>query len=267
MLAEQPQRVIVEPGPMDGRVAIITGGATGLGRAIGLEFARRKVHVGFNYIDLPNRNIPAEAILTETTLRSCGVKVFSAACDVRNREEVGQFVQAASAKLGGVHFLVNNAGVSHDGALWRLSEDAWREVMETNVTGAFHCTQAVASIFRAQHFGKIVNIASHQAFQPGFGVANYAASKAALIGLTKSTAVELGPSNVNANAVAPGFVRTEMLSSLPSEILDQAEKGAVLGRVAEPEDIARVVRFLCSEDARHVTGQVIVVDGGLTLGS
>jgi NAD(P)-dependent dehydrogenase (short-subunit alcohol dehydrogenase family) len=162
---------------------------------------------------------------------------------------------------------VNNAGVTHDGALWRLTQEAWREVMETNVTGAFNCIQAVSGSMRAQRYGKIVNVASHQAFRPGFGIANYAASKAAIIGLTRSAAVDLGSSNINVNAIAPGFVKTELLTKLPREVLERAERESVLGRVAEPEDVARVIVFLCSEAARHITGQVIVVDGGLTLAS
>jgi len=170
-------------------------------------------------------------------------------------------------RLGGVHYLVNNAGVTHDGALWRLTPEAWQEVLDTNVTGAFNCIQAVAGPMRAQRYGKIVNVASHQAFRPGFGIANYAASKAGLVGLTKSAAVDLGPSNINVNAVAPGFVKTELLGKLPREVLERAEHESVLGRVAEPEDVARVITFLCSEAARHITGQVIVVDGGLTLAS
>jgi 3-oxoacyl-[acyl-carrier protein] reductase len=125
----------------------------------------------------------------------------------------------------------------------------------------------VAVHLRAQRYGKIVNIASHQAFRPGFGIVNYAASKAALIGLTKAAAVDLGSANINVNAVAPGFVKTELLARLPREILERAEHESLLGRVAEPEDVARVVSFLCSEAARHITGQTIVVDGGLTLAS
>src|SRR5438045_2755744 len=153
------------------------------------------------------------------------------------------------------------------GALWRLEPEAWQEVLDVNLTGAFNCIQAVAQPMRAQRYGKIVNVASHQAFRPGFGIANYAASKAGLIGLTKSAAVDLGPSNVNVNAVAPGFVKTDLLTKLPREVLERAEHESVLGRVAEPEDVARVIVFLCSEAARHITGQVIVVDGGLTLAS
>lgn len=250
---------------MKGNVAIVTGGATGLGRAIALEFARRGVHVGFNYVQLEGRDIAAQALLTETALRGLGVEVYSSVCDVRDPQAVAGFVEAVKAELGGVHYLVNNAGVAHDGALWRLSDDAWQEVIDTNLTGAFNCIRAVAPTFRKQRYGKIVNVASHQAYTPGFGVANYAASKAALIGLTRAAAVDLGPSNVNVNAVAPGFVRTELIARLPAEVIERAEKESLLGRVAEPEDVAHVVVFLCSEEARHITGQVIVVDGGLTL--
>jgi 3-oxoacyl-[acyl-carrier protein] reductase len=164
-----------------------------------------------------------------------------------------------------MHYLVNNAGIAQDGALWRMSDAAWRQVLETNVTGAFNCIRSVAQTFRHQQFGKVVSVSAHQADRPGFGVANYAASKAALLGLTKAAAVELGPSNVNVNAVAPGFIRTERMAMLPPDVIDRAQKHSVLGRVAEPEDVAKVISFLCSDDARHITGQVIVVDGGLSL--
>lgn len=260
---EAPERV--EPREMKGNVAMVTGGATGLGRAIALDFARRGVNVAFNYVLLSNRDIAAQALLTETALRGLGVEVYCAVCDVRDAHAVSQFVEAAKGELGGLHYLVNNAGVAHDGALWRLSDDAWRDVLDTNVTGAFHCIRAAAPGLRKQRYGKVVSIASHQAYTPGFGITNYAASKAALIGLTRAAAVDLGAANVNVNAVAPGFIRTEMLAKLPPEILERAEKESLLGRVAEPEDVAHVVTFLCSEEARHITGQVIVVDGGLTL--
>lgn len=230
-----------------------------------MDFARRGANVAFNYIELMERDVAAQALLTETALRAFGVQVFSAPCDVRDKEAVETFAAQAAEELGGLHYLVNNAGIHHDGALWRLAPDAWSEVLDTNVTGTFHCIQAVASRFRGQRYGKIVSIASHQALQPAFGVSNYAASKAAIIGLTRSAAVELGPYNVNVNAVAPGFVRTELLERLPPEVLTDAEQSSVLGRLADPEDVAHVVLFLCSDDARHITGQVILVDGGLTL--
>ena len=265
MLVEQPQAERLARREMQGHTAVVTGAATGLGRAIALEFARRGVNVAFNYIELPNRDITAQALLTETTLRSCGVAVYGAACDVRNRDALEEFMGAAHAELGGLHYLVNNAGIHRDGALWRLPDKAWRDVVDTNLTGTFHCIQAVAPYFRDQRYGKVVSVASHQAYMPGFGVANYAASKAAVVGLTKSAAVELGPYNINVNAIAPGFVRTELIESLPPEVLEDAEKGAVLGRIGEPEDVAHVTVFLCSDDARHITGQVIFVDGGLTL--
>ena len=248
-----------------GRAVIVTGGATGLGRAVALEFAQAGCGVAFNYLELPGRDVGAQALLTETSIKALGVPCYSALCDVRKLPAVEQFVAEAKHKLGGVHYLINNAGVTHDGALWRLTAEAWQEVIDTNVSGAFNCIHAVAPVLRAQRFGKIVNVASHQAFRPGFGIANYAASKAALIGLTKAAAVDLGSAGINVNAVAPGFVKTELLTQLPREVLERAEHESVLGRVAEPEDISRVILFLCSDAARHITGQVIVVDGGLTL--
>ncbi len=264
-LAPQPQAVQPNEIGMRGNVAVVTGGATGIGRAVALEFARRGVAVAFNYIDIAGRDIVEQALLTETALRAFGVAVYSAKCDVRDLDAVERFVEQVKAELGGIHYLVNNAGIARDAAMWRLGSDQWRDVMDTNVTGAFHCTQAVARLFRTQKMGKIVNIASIQAFHPSFGVAAYASSKAALIGLTRAVAIELGPSHVNVNAVAPGYVRTEALEALPADVVDRAKKNAVLGRLAEPEDVGNVVVFLCSPEARHITGQVIFVDGGLSI--
>jgi len=265
MLAEQPEAQHLSIREMRGNSAIVTGGASGLGRAIALEFARRGANVAFNYIELRGRDISAQALLTETTLRGHGVEVYSEHCDVRDRERMESFIQRAQDALGGIHYLVNNAGIHDDGALWRLSERSWRDVIETNVTGCFNGVRAVAPIFRKQRYGKIVNIASRQIYRPGFGVCNYATSKAALVGLTKSAAVELGPYNVNVNGVAPGFVRTELVSVLPAQLLEDAKQRSVLGRIAEPEDVAPIVVFLCSDETRHITGQVILVDGGVTL--
>jgi 3-oxoacyl-[acyl-carrier protein] reductase len=261
---EQPKPQAIAPG-FRGKVAVVTGGATGLGRGIAMEFGRLGCHVGFCFLDLPGRDVTEQAVLTETALSAMGVGVHAVRCDVRDRHAVERFINETRTRLGGLHYLVNNAGIAMDGALWRLSEAAWHEVLDTNVTGAFNCIRAVAPGFREQHFGKIVSISAHQADRPGFGVANYAASKAALIGLTKASAVELGPANVNVNAVAPGFIRTERIDQLPKEILERAQRTSVLGRLAETEDIAHVVSFLCSDEARHITGQTVVVDGGLSL--
>jgi 3-oxoacyl-[acyl-carrier protein] reductase len=261
---EQPARIQV-PAGFNGKVAVVTGGATGLGRCIAMEFARLHCRVAFCFVDMPGRDVTEQALLTETACTAMGGEVFAVRCDVRDRRSVERFLAEVMERYGAVHFLVNNAGIAIDGALWRMTDEAWREVLDTNVTGAFNCIRTAAPIFRQQHYGKVVNVSSHQALRPGFGVANYAASKSALEGLTRSAAVELGPANVNVNAVAPGFIRTERMRMLPKEVTDRAQKHSVLGRVAEPEDVANVVRFLCSEDSRHITGQVIVVDGGLSL--
>ncbi len=261
---EEPQPLRAATG-WRGKVAIVTGGATGLGRHIALEFGKLGCHVAFCFVNMPGRDVSEQALLTEAALTAMGVGVLAMRCDVRSRAAVDHFVTEAQQRLGGVHFLINNAGIANDGALWRLSEDAWREVIDTNVTGSFNCVRAVAPIFRGQHYGKIVSVSAHQADRPGFGVANYAASKAALLGLTRAAAVELGPANVNVNAVAPGFIRTERMAMLPSEVIERAQKSSVLGRVAEPDDVAHVISFLCSDSARHITGQTIVVDGGLSL--
>ena len=260
----QPEPAAITPGPR-GKVAVVTGGATGLGRAICHEFARLGCHVAFCFVELPGRDVTEMALLTETGLLGMGVQVYAARCDVRDPAAVQGFLDETARRFGGFHYLVNNAGIAVDGALWRLSDEAWQEVMATNVTGAFNCIRAATPHFRARRYGKVVSISAHQAARPGFGVANYAASKAALEGLTRAAAVELGPANVNVNAVAPGFIRTERMMMLPREVIERARMHAVLGRVAEPEDVARVVAFLCSEEARHITGQTIVVDGGLSL--
>jgi len=262
---EQPQPQEAASGGFTGKVVIITGGATGLGRTVAIEFGRLGCHVAFCFVNLPGRDVRETALLTETTLASMGIGVYADVCDVRDRAQVDKFVEKVRAKFETVHYLVNNAGVANDGAHWRLTPAEWGEVIDTNLTGAFHMSSAVAPIFRGQRYGKIVNVSSHLAGRPGFGVASYAASKSGLEGLTRAVAVELGPCNVNVNAVAPGFIRTERLQQLPPEVIDKARKHSVLGRIAEPEDVARVITFLCSEEARHITGQTIVVDGGLSL--
>jgi len=249
---------------MRGRIAVVTGGATGIGRAVALEFARHGVHVAFNYFSYDGgREILDEADETAREISQLEVKCHHDLCDVREPRAVDRFVGDAVEKLGGAHILVNNAGIARDRALWRLTDEQWRSVLETNLSGAFHMIRALSPIFRRQHDGKIVNVSSVHGIRSEFGLANYSASKAGLLGLTRSAALELGPSNVNVNAVAPGYIRTTRLTSgVPAEILDSARERAVLGRLGDPQDVANVVVFLCSEYARHITGAVIPVDGG-----
>jgi 3-oxoacyl-[acyl-carrier protein] reductase len=257
-----PERLYDE---LRGTGAIVTGGATGIGRAIALELARHGVHIAFNYLDTGDGRIEADAERTANELRRM-VTVVCRQCDVRDSEAVRAFVSEADQALSGLHILVNNAGIARDRALWRMEDDEWRDVLDVNLTGAFNMIRAVAPILRAQQHGKIVNIASVHGLRSEFGLANYAASKAGMIGLTRSAAVELGPSNINVNAVAPGYIRTTRLTEgVSPEVLDHARDRTVLGRLGDPHDVANVVVFLCSERARHITGAVIPVDGGHTL--
>lgn len=248
-----------------GRAAIVTGASSGIGRAIALELAAEGVHVGFNFLD-QGATSRTEAQSLARELRQMEVRVFCQACDVRSSRDVNAFVADAIQELGGLHILVNNAGIGADRALWRMSDHEWEAVLRTNLDGAFHFIRAVAPHFRAQEEGKIVNIASVHGIKSEFGLSNYAASKAGLLGLTRSAAVELGPRNVNVNAVAPGYIRTTRLTDrVPADLLDAARERSVLGRLGDPRDVAAVVLFLCSEAARHITGAVIPVDGGYLL--
>jgi NAD(P)-dependent dehydrogenase (short-subunit alcohol dehydrogenase family) len=256
----QPREIYAE---LRGQVAIVTGGATGIGRAITLELARHGAHIAFNYLDDGNGQIREEAERTAQELRQLEIGVLCRDCDVRDPEAVRGFVDEARQRLGGVHILVNNAGIARDRALWRMSDEQWRDVLDTNLTGAFHMIRTVAPLMRAQQFGKIVNVSSIHGIRSEFGLANYSASKAGLLGLTRSAAIELGPSNINVNAVAPGYIRTTRLAAgVPAEVLDRARERTVLSRLGDPQDVAHVVIFLCSEMARHITGVTIPVDGG-----
>jgi 3-oxoacyl-[acyl-carrier protein] reductase len=243
--------------------AIVTGGATGIGRAIALELARHGCHIAFNYLDDGDGRTEAAAERTLAELRQLEVTVLCRDCDVRDPDAVARFVDEAADTIGAMHILVNNAGIARDRALWRMEDDEWRDVLDTNLSGAFNMIRAVAPVMRAQQYGKVVNVASIHGLYSEFGLANYAASKAGLIGLTRSAAVELGPSNINVNAVAPGYIRTTRLTDGVSPVvLDRARERSALRRLGDPHDVANVVVFLCSEKARHITGAVIPVDGG-----
>ncbi len=248
-----------------GQVAIVTGGSSGIGRAVALEMAQCGAHVAFCFRDDGAQSrLDAQAVARE--LRQQEVRSYLRSCDVRDSKDVNAFVAEVMEELGAVHVLVNNAGIGRDRALWHMQDHEWEAVLRTNLDGAFFFTRAVAPHMRAQEYGKIVNIASVHGVRSEFGISNYAASKAGLIGLTRSTAVELGPRNINVNAVAPGYIRTTRLTDgVSAEILDKAREQSVLGRLGDPQDVAGAVLFLCSEVARHITGAVIPVDGGYLL--
>ena len=248
-----------------GKTALVTGGSSGIGRAVALEFARAGVHVAFCFLDDgPRSRRDAMGVMRE--LRQLEVKAYCRSCDVRDAADVTAFVAEALDEMGAVHVLVNNAGIGRDRALWRMADHEWETVLRTNLDGAFHFIRAVAPHMRAQEYGKIVNVTSVHGFRSEFGLANYSASKAGLIGLTRSAAIELGPKNINVNAVAPGYIRTTRLTDrVPAEILDRARERSVLGRLGDPQDVANVVLFLCTEAARHITGVVIPIDGGYLL--
>ena len=261
VIESQPQPLMVGRN-LRGRVAIVTGGSSGIGRAVAMDLARCGAHIAFNFLDEGAVSLQ-DAQTVAQRLREMEVNVLCRPCDVRDPDEVRAFVAEVVDELGGVHVLINNAGIGSDGALWRLEDDAWEAVLRTNLDGAFYFTRAVSPILREQEYGKIVNISSVHGIRPEFGLSNYAASKAGLIGLTLSTAVELGPKNINVNAVAPGYIRTTRLTDkVPAEILDRARERSVLGRLGDPQDVASVVLFLCSEAARHITGAVIPIDAG-----
>jgi len=260
----QPQPVL-QVESLGGKVAIVSGGSSGIGRAVALELARCGAHVSFCYLDAGTQSRrEAEEVASE--LRQMEVRVFFRSCDVRESSDVNSFVSETEEALGGIDVLVNNAGIGRDAPMWLMTDHDWEAVLRTNLDGAFHFTRAAAPSMRAQEYGKIVNITSVHGIRTEFGISNYSSSKAGLIGLTRSSAVELGPKNINVNAVAPGYVRTTRLAEgVSPEILDRVREQSALGRLGDPRDVAGVVLFLCSEAARQITGAIITVDGGYIL--
>jgi 3-oxoacyl-[acyl-carrier protein] reductase len=224
-----------------GQVALVTGAGRGIGAAVARELAREGCDVAL--VDL-------------------GTFAGAEAVDVTDLAAADTAVAATVHALGRLDILVCNAGITRDAVVWKMSEEAWDQVLDVNLKGCFTFCRAAAPVFRAQRSGRIVTLSSINGLRGKVGQANYAASKAGIVALTKTLARELGPSGVTANCVAPGLVATEMTVTLPTEVLDRALKESALGRVAQPEDVAQVVTFLCSDRARHVTGEVVKVDGG-----
>ncbi|MBA3330334.1 MAG: 3-oxoacyl-[acyl-carrier-protein] reductase [Actinobacteria bacterium] len=234
---------------LDGKRALVTGGSRGIGRAIALELARAGAAVVIGY-----RTGAEEA---ETVAAEAGGRAVQA--DVSQPEEAARLVQEA----GELDILVNNAGLTRDGLIARMSDEDWRVVLDTNLGGVFHTCRAVARGMMKRRAGAIVNVSSIVGVHGNSGQTNYSASKAGIIGFTKSLARELGTRGVRANVVAPGYVATRLTDELPEELRQAMLANTPLGRLGTPEDIAGAVRFLCSDGAAFVTGEVLLVDGGL----
>ena len=234
---------------LEGKVALVTGGSRGIGRAIALELGRAGADVVVGY---RTGREEAEAVASEI-----GGRAVEA--DVSNPESAKALVEGA----GDLDILVNNAGLTRDGLLARMSDDDWRTVLDTNLSSVFYTCRAAARPMMKRRGGAIVNISSIVGVHGNFGQTNYAASKAGIIGFTKSLARELGSRNVRANVIAPGYVRSQLTDVLPEEATAMMLQNTPLGRLGDPEDVAGAVRFLCSDEAKFVTGAVLLVDGGL----
>jgi len=242
---------------LENKVALITGARRGIGRAIALKLAAN----GADCI-LWARSAPDE--LAEE-IRASGRRVVAAAVDVADSEAVESAVKNAVAEFGSIHILVNNAGIADDGLLIRMKLEQWRRVLDVNLTGAFHTTKAVARPMLKSGGGRIINITSVIGQMGNAGQANYAASKAGLIGFTKSIAKELGSRGITVNAIAPGFISTDMTAELNEEAIEQLKAQIPLGTLGEADDVAELALFLAGPGARYITGQVMNVDGGMVM--
>jgi len=242
---------------LEAKRAIVTGGSMGIGASIAKELARQGANVAINY-----RKHDTEARQVVAEIESLGRKGLAIKADVASFADAQRMVDEVREKFGGLDILVNNAGINRDSVVWKMTEQQWDEVLDTNLKGYFNYIRAAVGIFREQKSGKIVNVTSINGLRGKFGQTNYSASKAGIIGLTKALARELGKSNVNVNAVAPGLIETEMMKDAPESVKEAALVEIVLGRLGKPEEVAAVIAFLCSEAARHITGEVIRVDGG-----
>lgn len=244
---------------LSGRVAIVTGGAQGIGRAIAEVLAKHGADVAVADLD-PGRAQDAVAAVQQLGRRAMAVKV-----NVADSGEAKSMADQVLKEWGKIDILVNNAGITRDGLLLRMREEDWNLVLQVNLTGTFNCTKAVLQPMTKQRYGRIVNIASIVGVMGNAGQANYAASKGAVIGFTKTVAREYASRNVTVNAVAPGFIDTAMTQGLSQEVKDTLYKQIPLGRLGQPADVAEAVRFLASDEASYITGQVLHVNGGMLM--
>ena len=244
-----------------GKVAVVTGGSRGIGRAIALRLAASGARVVVNY----HSNEAAANEVVEQ-VRANGGEAIAVQGDVSQPAQAQALIEAAQKAFGRVDVLVNNAGTTRDTLIMRMSEEDWDLVIDTNLKGTFNCIKAATRPMMRQRYGRIVNVTSVSGLGGNAGQANYAAAKAGLVGLTKTVAKELGSRNITCNAVAPGYVPTDLTGSLPPEFVELALQRTLLGRAGTAEDMAAAVAFLASDDASFITGQVLTVDGGLSMG-
>jgi 3-oxoacyl-[acyl-carrier protein] reductase len=245
---------------VENKNAIITGGTRGIGREIARTLAENGANIAINY---RNYNEEVEKLFEE--LKSYGVKVFAAKCEVSNSEEVNNFVKEVKENFGTIDILVNNAGITKDGLLIRMSEKDFEDVIDVNLKGTFNTTKAVSSVMIKQRYGKIINLASVVGIAGNAGQCNYAASKAGIIGFSKSAARELASRNINVNCIAPGYINTDMTKVLSDKIKDEVVKNIPMRKIGEAREVANLALFLASNLSDYITGQVINVDGGMVM--
>jgi 3-oxoacyl-[acyl-carrier protein] reductase len=245
---------------LDGKSAIVTGASRGIGREIALELARQGANVAVNY-----SGSEAKANETVEEIKALGRDAFAVKADVSDSEAVTAMMKDTLEKFGSIDILVNNAGITRDNLLMRMKEEEWDEVISINLKGVFLCTKAATRQMMKQRSGRIINVSSIVGVSGNPGQANYVAAKAGVIGLTKTSAKELASRGITVNAIAPGFISTDMTDKLNEEVKEQMLSGIPLGRLGEPSDIAKVALFLASEDSRYMTGQTLHVDGGMVM--
>ena len=247
-------------GKLDGKTAVVTGASRGIGAAIAKHLAKEGARVVVNYSGSKNK---AEEVVKE--IEAAGGEAFAIQASVAESESVTGMIAATMERFGSVDILVNNAGITRDNLLMRMKESEWDDVINTNLKGVFLCTKAVTRQMMKQRAGRIINIASIVGVSGNAGQANYVAAKAGVIGLTKTTAKELASRNINVNAIAPGFITTEMTEELPEEVKTQMLTQIPLAKLGNPEDVAKAVVFLASDDSTYITGQTLHVDGGMVM--
>lgn len=246
---------------LEGKIAIITGSARGIGREIALEFARRGSDIVVSAIEADIKGIQE----TAAAIRQMGRKTLEFVTDVTKPDDVSTLVNTVMKEWGRIDILVNNAGIARDNLIMRMNDAEWDAVVNTNLKGTFNTIRAVCRHMMKQRSGRIINISSVIGIMGNAGQVNYAASKAGIIGLTRSTAKEFASRGITVNAIAPGFIETEMTEKLPPDVREAYLKNIPLGRPGKPLDVARVAAFLASDEAEYITGQVIQVDGGMIM--